>query len=1332
MAAMRAGGEVGPVDVLAVAASLRWDRPDLTAALADHLLEAAVAARDRDTWLAAAGWAVHARAAVGDGRAVAADLVEVLSSWDEVDLEAPVAHRLRTELAVVAVSAGEVGIARTLLRPVLDRHDDPVLRADALCAFARCAIEDAPDEVADAVTAAEEAWAAAGGPGADLGIAGVALVDAVARRRSGRGDEAADRSGSALARLDRGRRSRHAGVPPAHLAAALAAEWISALLDAGRVREARERCDRIAPRFSGPALPSRQLARLRLTIARVVAGDAATHDAAAVLVDAARDATDSDAPDLEALCRAALAAVQEQSGRSDEATESQRLGAVAAAEDGTRAARFRTALAHVRDAVGSSGHGHPDAGHGEPHERVLALGERVREPGSGHGDSSHDDSSHDDSSHEPHSRDVLDGAAWLAGMAPSSGGDRGPVMPEVEEPPGWTPPWDGLDSASPIGELLFRRLLDGLRAGSCESGSRQSGSGQSGSDQSDRGKAGRDDPDTGDSRRGDLGGNPDRGDSDRGDWGRGGDLDRGDLGRGDLGRREPGRGESGPGESGRGAAGRHDADRLGPGRRSSGRTAHSGDPGPGGDEPGGDEPGGDVSDRTIGHDRALGRHDAGRIQARRHRAGGRDAGRSDLGDTEGRRRRGDRGNGAAPHTRPDQSSGTAPGDDARPAADRHPREADNPWTTGLWVAGPQEATSDGGGPGSAEPGSAEPGSADPADVIPGRAELGDVTPGGRAGWDRAPSPDPTHHASPDHASPGDAASGRARSGPSENQGAGHSDAAPEIAETGEPRAGAGTGDDDGWLSAALAELDKVWGRPFGASDPGDRADTASRAVTPESAAAQSSAAGPAAVGADAEGCVVAVDVSRDGRRFAGRRAADVLQAAADRLREHLPTGARLRYDSDTVSVVLAGWGRAPATDWMHRTLPGLLDGYESEHDLRGMQLRAGVHDTDGPVGAQLLQRLEDSSPRSRDSHSSADDILGIGATDGRRSGSAALDTDRAGDPNPAARGNRRHRAAGQEGDLGTSRRHTSAANDGASGDRPAGSVGRHGVAERPPFRPETVQPGSGGRRRRRTPDDGESHTPGEAADGGGGSAGRWATPGHPPTNGNGRRAAGGSRAVQDGSVAGGSIAGGSEAGAAAATGPVTASSAEASPATPGRRSRSDGPTTRSSSATPGASHPPGTSAMPGGPAASGDSAAPGTTANSGGSATPEASATPGTAASSGSAVRSGGSVVSGGPAESGTSAVSGGSVVSGTSVVSGGSADPARSGMPATSDGSAASDGSATSDTSTTVGSGSTAGSSAAPEGERSDGSDRDGDLSTEGMGLADLLAGALAAYRGI
>ncbi|OLT00837.1 hypothetical protein BJF90_33790 [Pseudonocardia sp. CNS-004] len=106
--------------------------------------------------------------------------------------------------------------------------------------------------------------------------------------------------------------------------------------------------------------------------------------------------------------------------------------------------------------------------------------------------------------------------------------------------------------------------------------------------------------------------------------------------------------------------------------------------------------------------------------------------------------------------------------------------------------------------------------------------------------------------------------------------------------------------------------------------------------------------------------MVVIDIARDGRRFAGPRAAAVVRSVADLVADQLPSGARSRFgDSDALVVTRAGWSRGDATGWMHRTLPALLDGFVAAEELPGAQLRVAVHDADGPVGAQLLQPLTD-------------------------------------------------------------------------------------------------------------------------------------------------------------------------------------------------------------------------------------------------------------------------------------------------------------------------------------------------------------------------------------
>ncbi|MDT7706473.1 MAG: collagen type alpha, partial [Pseudonocardiales bacterium] len=185
-----------------------------------------------------------------------------------------------------------------------------------------------------------------------------------------------------------------------------------------------------------------------------------------------------------------------------------------------------------------------------------------------------------------------------------------------------------------------------------------------------------------------------------------------------------------------------------------------------------------------------------------------------------------------------------------------------------------------------------------------------------------------------------------------------------------------------WLQNALAELDRAWNAmpssaPSNTARP-DATASADTAARPSSSSVEGigddvsavvrtdgSGAGRARPAApEAEGCVVVIDLARDGRRFAGRRAGTVMDALADQLVERLPSGARTRHDdTDALSVILPDWTRAPATEWMHRTLPALFEDFVTTEDLPGTQLRAAVHDADGPVGAQLLQRLDVGSRR---------------------------------------------------------------------------------------------------------------------------------------------------------------------------------------------------------------------------------------------------------------------------------------------------------------------------------------------------------------------------------
>ena len=377
-------------DVLAVAFALRWERPDLTGQLADHVLGVAEAAGDRDHWLLAAGWAVHARSAVGDGRPVASTALEGVRRWGAAALTVPAAYRLRIELALVAIGTGQPDRARALLEPVVAAASSPLLRADARTALARCAMEDASREVMSELRNAHAAWSEVQGRDANLGLAATELVAAAAHRRAGRPDASAAAATAGLSRL-RGRPvNGSTGTPSGYLSAALTTEWISALLDTGRVDEAQDGCEPLFGWLGESPRPCRQLARLRLTVARAVASGTAPEVTAEALAKAAQDAADSDAPDLEVVSRSALGALLQQLGRADEANAAILLAAQAERRDKHRGQLFRAVLgaatvpgSDVLVAGPSSGSGVADdngnirGDRPDPRRRLPARGPRV-------------------------------------------------------------------------------------------------------------------------------------------------------------------------------------------------------------------------------------------------------------------------------------------------------------------------------------------------------------------------------------------------------------------------------------------------------------------------------------------------------------------------------------------------------------------------------------------------------------------------------------------------------------------------------------------------------------------------------------------------------------------------------------------------------------------------------------------------------------------------------------------------------------------------------------------------------------------------------------------
>jgi hypothetical protein len=329
------------------AAALRWSRPDLTATLAELALDAAPDAR---TWVAAAGWLLHGRAAIGDGRDTASTLLDGLDRWADAAVElmgGPEGRRLRVELAGPARRIGETAVARALLASTTGAEEaDLELRADVLTELARCAVDDAPDTVDAALTAADEAWrAAASAPGA----ASVTLLRAAWSRRAGRADVASAEALDGLATVHV--RGRCAGATTSdHVAAALTAEWIAALVDEGRLDDARTDGVAAANLLVGTARPSRQIAGLRLAIARVTAVEESPDAVLAALEPAAQVAADSDVPELESACRSMLGELHETADRLDAALAALRAAMAADRRDRERAAQLRIRLGAAAEA----------------------------------------------------------------------------------------------------------------------------------------------------------------------------------------------------------------------------------------------------------------------------------------------------------------------------------------------------------------------------------------------------------------------------------------------------------------------------------------------------------------------------------------------------------------------------------------------------------------------------------------------------------------------------------------------------------------------------------------------------------------------------------------------------------------------------------------------------------------------------------------------------------------------------------------------------------------------------------------------------------------------
>ena len=202
-------------------------------------------------------------------------------------------------------------------------------------------------------------------------------------------------------------------------------------------------------------------------------------------------------------------------------------------------------------------------------------------------------------------------------------------------------------------------------------------------------------------------------------------------------------------------------------------------------------------------------------------------------------------------------------------------------------------------------------------------------------------------------------------------------------------------DPEAWLASALADLDRIWGK----SPAGDGGDAGPPADVPETGAGE---------------CVVVLDLAREGQRLPADESAPTVRRVARRLAQRLPESGRLRRETpDAVSVVLADGDRAAAAEWMRRVVPALVDGLAVDAAVQGALLRAAVHDEHGVVGAQVLQRLDgrarSAGPSGRSRHASPrsdvdiapdPDPLGLS---GHRSGRDAGESDPGEGPGRRAR-----------------------------------------------------------------------------------------------------------------------------------------------------------------------------------------------------------------------------------------------------------------------------------------------------------------------------------------
>ncbi|WP_281689832.1 hypothetical protein [Pseudonocardia thermophila] len=861
------------VDLLVAAEALLPTRPDLAASIAEQALEAAAAASDPESWSAAAGLALAARRRVGDARRTA---VEVLTAarerWDPAVLAAPAAHRLRVELALLAAGAGAVEAVRVLVAPVLADDADPKLRPAAQIAIARSATD--PVESTEALRLAQKACA--DDPAGRAARAEVLLVGAAIARHDGAPGTAVELAEEGLRLLDGDT------APDEDLRLSLMAESIAALLDADDTPRARERATAALSALEATKGPRRQRALLQLTVASALAGVRGMDGTLEALAAAAQEAAESDAPELEAVCRSALGSIHDKSGRSDTARAEFRSGADAQHRDQEQERRFVAALDELLAREKAAGWATSD-----PPRRSVEAPRHSVAPDVAAERSTEDraietpqESTEDNA--EPTAEKIpdmipdeqaaeVDGIAWLASSPWHSAG----AWPGTHRQ---TTPRaaDGRHSA---GKAANRPAQNGV--------ARNGVSRTNGHDHVVSRRARHAKPDPSQVRAGAT--TPEQAAAPA----------------------EPLRAEP--------------IDPLAPDWIV-----------PPSSSPAGESTSSGSEDVETWMRTALDELD---------RVWGPLVRRKDPGDLEPRdlapepeaeppvptdQLRPDQPRPDQP-TRPDQSA-----EPEVPAATDEPRRrhrAEDPRPRRRRAAellDEEPAPHRRGRHATAEPGQGET----DALALLARAAQTPVTKDMLADLARRVTAAPQHLPVPDDRTSGAASTSTQNS--TQNP----------IHSRSEAGARVGTG--------AASDFPSPRARRHRRAD----ASAELPPATPDELGRRA-AQRAEDVSSSALGCAVVIDLARDGRRFAGLRAASVIREFAEVLSEHVPDGSRMRFDEPYVlALVLPGWEATKATRWMYRTLPALLADFAASEDIPGVQLRATVHDVDGPFGAQLLHRID--------------------------------------------------------------------------------------------------------------------------------------------------------------------------------------------------------------------------------------------------------------------------------------------------------------------------------------------------------------------------------------